>query len=401
MTDRISTTTTTGYGSRLGNSFKKILFWILLVILSIIMLAWNENNFVEQKAALNEGQKKVVSTIASPLNPDLEGKLVYFHGESSSPAEALKDEDFAVVSDDLKLIRTVEMYQWREHAEEECQDNYGGSETCTTTYDYTKEWNEEKINSDDFYREIGHKNPKKWDYRSKVFQKEPILIWEYQLAPEFVDQLTTKTVLGLKDQEILVPENYQLAQNPQNSTWEEAWESKKLFHIWTEELYIGKNPDEPQIGDLRIRFETVAAGMTSVVGQQSGTHLINYTTSNGRKIWLLENGIVSVEAMFTHAHNANKLMTWGIRAFGLLLMYIGFMMLFELLVTLTKVLPPLANIIQVWTSLIALVLTLMIWWATIAIAWIFVRPIIGIPLLIITLGGGVALLWYKKQKKAE
>lgn len=140
------------------------------------MLAWNENNFVEQKAALNEGQKKVVNTVSSPLNGNLEGEFVYFHGETTSPAEALKDEDFSVVSDDLKLIRTVEMYQWHEHAEEDCYDDYGGNETCTTTYDYTKEWSEEKINSEDFYREIDHRNPKTWDYRSKIFQKEPILI---------------------------------------------------------------------------------------------------------------------------------------------------------------------------------------------------------------------------------
>jgi hypothetical protein len=36
----------------------------------------------------------------------------------------LKDDVFGIVSDDLKLKRTVEMYQWYEEEKEECHDNY-------------------------------------------------------------------------------------------------------------------------------------------------------------------------------------------------------------------------------------------------------------------------------------
>lgn len=141
-----------------------------------MLLAWNEHNFVEQKAALNEGQKNVVSTVATPLDASLEGKLVYFHGETFSPAEKLVDQDFGIVTDDLKLIREVEMYQWKEDSEEQCEDKYGGGQECTTTYDYRKIWSEDAIDSSRFYSEAGHTNPTHWEYSSKTLEKKPILV---------------------------------------------------------------------------------------------------------------------------------------------------------------------------------------------------------------------------------
>ena len=105
---------------------------------SIVLLARNENNFVEQKAALKEGESLVQDANAQQLNPELDGKLVHIQGVTSSPASSLQDPRFGVKADDLKLIRSVEMYQRSESSSEECHDNYGGSQDCTTTYDYKK-----------------------------------------------------------------------------------------------------------------------------------------------------------------------------------------------------------------------------------------------------------------------
>ncbi len=146
------------------------------MIVSIALLARNENNFVEQKAALKEGEKNVISTSPTPLDSSLEGKLVYFNGETSSPAEKLVDQDFNILTDDLKLIRNVEMYQWKEDSEEDCHDNYGGGEECTTTYDYRKVWEDQPIDSSRFYQEEGHRNPTHRAYSSKTLEKKPILV---------------------------------------------------------------------------------------------------------------------------------------------------------------------------------------------------------------------------------
>lgn len=136
---------------------------------------------------------------------------------------------------------------------------------------------------------------------------------------------------------------------------------------------------------MKISFATVKAETVSIVGKQSGEELYSYTTSNGRSIALLEQGKLTANEMFAHAHSANKIMTWVFRLLGLLLMYAGFAMMFEFISTLAKVLPPLANLIGMGTSLIAFALTLVIGLGTIAIAWIVVRPLVGIPLLIVAI----------------
>ncbi len=141
--------------------------------------------------------------------------------------------------------------------------------------------------------------------------------------------------------------------------------------------------------------------MVSVVGQQAGKTLVSHTTSNARSIALLELGTVPVQTMFAHAHAENALMTWFFRFLGLILMYAGFSMLFEFVVTLLKVIPPLANVVEVGTSIVALALTFVVGLGTIAIAWIVVRPVIGIPLLLVALGVGAYLLWNKRNKKTD
>jgi len=124
MPDSVSVTSHHSYGSRVGSSFKAILWGIILVWISIWLLAWNENRYVKTKAGINEWNKVVQETISTQINPDLEEKEVHLYGELASNEEILQDNTFWIVTNDLKLKRTVEMYQWYEDEHEECHDNY-------------------------------------------------------------------------------------------------------------------------------------------------------------------------------------------------------------------------------------------------------------------------------------
>jgi hypothetical protein len=53
----------------------------------------------------------------------LDGKEVHVYGDTESPAEALVDSIFGITTNDLKLARNVEMYQWDESQDEDCTDN--------------------------------------------------------------------------------------------------------------------------------------------------------------------------------------------------------------------------------------------------------------------------------------
>ena len=197
MADSISVSSHHSYGSRVGDSLKAILWWIVLIILSIILLVWNENNYVEEKKALQEGAAIVQEAVADQINSDLESKEIHVSGQTASEDTTLKDDTFWISTDDLKLKRTVEMYQWYEEAHESCTDNYWWSEDCTTTYTYDKKWSDDAISSSNFYQTSNHENPSTWTYESKSREKSPITLWAYTLTTVFTDQLTDFKVINL------------------------------------------------------------------------------------------------------------------------------------------------------------------------------------------------------------
>ena len=74
-----------------------------------------------------------------PARVDLanDGKLVHVSGDLKAGAP-LADPDFAVSATALRLVRVVEMYQWKEESETETRKNFGGSEETVTTYEYRR-----------------------------------------------------------------------------------------------------------------------------------------------------------------------------------------------------------------------------------------------------------------------
>ena len=332
------------------------------------------------------------------------------------------------------------MYQWYEDEQEECHDNYWWSEDCTTTYTYDSDWSEDAIDSSNFYKSAWHENPSTREYESKQRAKSPITLWVYTLSDVFVNKLDNYATINLSEQNINIPEKYKSAQTTTAQTNEPTEETSETsvednnnsylygdaestndettnedttetvtlkaipnekFHINGDYIYIWNNPNEPEIGDLKIKFSSVKPWSVSIVWKQVGNQLTTYTTSNGTIIALLEQWNVTANDMFLHAQQANKTITWILRLFGLFLMYCGFSMMFKFLETLAKVLPFLSSIIGVWTNIIALCLTIIVGFATIGIAWLAVRPVVWIICLVVAIGWIILLIRFKKNKKAS
>ena len=418
MVDSVQVSSHHSYGSRVGNSFKAIFWGIILVIISIILLSWNENNYVKQKAALKEWASIVQEATTDQIDSELEWSEIHVSWETASTAEALKDSTFWVTTDNLKLKRTVEMYQWYEDEHEECHDNYWWNEDCTTTYTYDTKWSDDIIDSSSFYTSNGHENPSSWEYESNERIKEPITLGAYTLTPVFVNQLTDYKTINLSEQDIIIPEKYKVIaeettetnepttvddnnnnylywNSQEESNTDTASYSNKKFHINGDQIYIWEDPTKPAVWDLKITFSSVKPYTVSIVWKQMGNELTSYKVSNWRNIQQLNQGNVSAEDMFLQAQKENKMITWIIRLIWLLLMYCGFTSMFKFIETLAKVVPFLANIIWVWTGIIALGLTIVVWFITIWIARLAVRPIVWISCLVIAIGG---LFLLKKSK---
>mgnify|MGYP002853794021 CR=1 FL=1 len=401
-------TTHTSYGKRVGNSFKNILLWFVLLIASIWLLAWNENNYLQEKNALKEWAAAVQETSSSEINPELDQKEVHLVWQLASPDEALVDSAFGVTVDDLKLKRTVEMYQWVEDEDTTCTDNLGGSEDCTTTYSYRKSWEEYWINSDSFKEPDTHRNPATWEYQSQEWEKQNITLWAYKLTSTFINKLDNYTIVDLTGQDIIIPEKYKTVENNTNTVEDNNnsylygdtdTATSNNFQVTNNNIYIWKDPAEPQIWDLRITFSSVIPSEASIVWRQAWNELTSYPTSNWRSIALLQLWNVTAEQMFLDAQKANQMMTWLIRFGWLLLMFIAFSMMMEFIETIAKVLPFLSKIVWVWTRLIAFALTLVVGFVTIGIAWLAVRPVIWISCLVVAVAWIFLLIKWKKSKK--
>lgn len=160
------------------------------------------------------------------------------------------------------------------------------------------------------------------------------------------------------------------------------------------------NPGAPQIGDVRITWTIVKPEQTiSLVAVQNGDTFSPYVSKDtGKSFDLLEMGEKTAAEMFTGAHSANSMQTWLIRLGCWFAMYLGAGMVLKPLSVLGDVVPFIGTLIEFGGKLISFVVSTVVALVVIAIAWLFYRPLIAIPLLV----GAVALIiWLKSRKKKE
>lgn len=378
-------TTTTSWFTRLKNGVIAIFIGILLVIGSVILLFWNEGRAIKTYRALEEGAGIVVSVDSAKPDAANDSKLIHISGPVE-PQGTVSDEDFGIAADgSVALIRTVEMYQWVQEEETKTEKNLGGSETTTTTYNYKKEWNTDRVASEDFKRQDGHENPEMAISGAKILIPEA-KVGGYTLTGEQVASLGTETAVRL-DAENAAPFSDYLGAD---------------YSVTAKNggIYVGNNPASPQVGDLRISYTRADLKDASFVGQQQGDRMAVYTTTNGREIFLRAAGIVTAADMFKQAQSDNAILTWLVRAGGILLMFIGFSMAFSLLSIIGDVIPFVGSIVGFGTTFLAFILAIVIGPIIIAIGWFTYRPLLSIGII----AGGVlvgGVIWYLRKGKTS
>ncbi len=87
---------------------------------------------VRTARSLAEGAGAVRSVAADAIDSGNEGKLVHTSGAVTTEGPVV-DEDLGVQAQAIQLIRSVEIFQWKEKESSETQKKLGGgSETVTT-----------------------------------------------------------------------------------------------------------------------------------------------------------------------------------------------------------------------------------------------------------------------------
>jgi hypothetical protein len=282
----------------------------------------------------------------------------------------------------VKLVRKVEMYQWKEESKQEKRTNTGGSQDTVTTYSYVREWSDRRIDSSRFKQPGGHSNPE-MRYSGRDFVAPSATIGAFQLDTETLGQVSGGDRLPV-DQAQLPALRQRLGGNVQ---------------ITDGLIYIGGDSGSPRIGDLKVSFEQVNAQQLSVVARQAGSGFGRYQTKAGDQLLIVHKGVVPAAQLFSEAQAANSTLTWIIRGVGAVAMFIGFALFFRPLGVLGDVLPILGDVIRMGTGVIAFVLTLFLATITIAISWLYFRPIVGIAVLVVGIGGTVGMIMLAKRRR--
>lgn len=376
--DSFTEVTSEGWFSRIGKSFKGLLAGIVMFFVAFPILWMNEGRAVQAAKSLEEGRGQVVSIEAASVDPENEGKLVHLNGEATT-TETLSDPLLGLSEQVLRLSRKVEMYQWIEQQESKTRKKLGGGKETTTTYTYKQIWSSRVEDSSRFKRPAGHANPPRMAYPSTTSVAKSVTLGAFKLTPALVGRISAEEAVALDAVPEALKDEAQLVQGG---------------------LYVGTNPDSPAVGDLRIAVTKTPPTVVSVVSRQVRDTFEPYQAEAGDAIEMLEVGTVSADSMFTSAEKANAVLTWILRLAGFLVMAFGIAMLFGPIVAIADVLPILGTLIGIGAAVFAGVVALSLSLLTIALAWLFYRPLIGIPLLVLAIGIPLFLHMRKKKEAA-
>lgn len=378
----VVTKTSTSWFSRLGGALTGALFGLVLLIVAIVALFWNEGRSVATYKSLVEGQSIVVAADASKIDPALDGKLVHIESDVK-PASDVVDADTGITaSGAIGLARNVEIYQWVEEKSSKTEKKLGGGEETVTTYSYTLGWYGMPQDSAKFTNPEGHENP-------------PMPVGNAEFAVSQAG-LGAYVVSGEKLAPLGKAEALEFSAEDAEYIGTSLGLDRPMQPV-TGALYAGLDPQKPELGDLRLVYERVDVTDASFVAKQVGNGLEDYATSNGYTIFLSAAGVESSDKMFADAQDTNTMITWLVRAGGLILMFVGFAATLKILSVIGDVIPFVGTVIGYGTGLFSLVATLCLGSVVIAMGWFAARPLMSVAILAVAalIIGGIA---YAKRK---
>ena len=390
--------TTTSYGGRLKNALSGVGMGFVMLIAGTVLLFWNEGRTVKTTKMLKEAQGVCVELgDIEQVNADMNGKMIHASGLAATE-EVLTDGMFDISLNAIKLIRSTEYYQWVEHQKSETRDKVGGGQETITTYTYSKEWVSSPVSSSSFedpqYRGIN--NDVLLKVEPQTWQAQNVSFGAYTFPEGLISQMNNSEPLTVE----LKPEVTEFFEKEFHRVYDVS-ASDSFVHPNGNVLYLGLNPNNPKVGDVRVTYKKVLPGEVSILAKVNGNTFEKFTAKNGYSMMTLEDGTASMDEMFATEHASNKTMAWILRLIGFLLIFFGFKNIFNIITQLLKVLPFLANIADLCINLVAGVLAIVWTLVVIAVAWLFYRPVLGIILLVIA----GALIWFlgkkSKEKKAQ
>ena len=381
-------TITTGYGSRVKQSFKSIATGFTLFLSATAMLWWNEGNSVKTADMLEEAQGVCVE-MENPNKKDasLEGQLVCGTAMTAT-TDLLTDKDFGFSVNAISMKRSVEYYQWDEKRTEETKQKLDGSEKKVVTYDYNLKWSSSPIGSKHFKEHSTHVNVVLAEFEDDEQWAEHVSFGAYNLNNSLIHSINAYEPLrpDMSDDMLRVLDKTIQASYERHYTKKEGLNSNdyNFVHVSDGQLYLGLDPNDSKVGDVRINFEKVApASEVTVVAVVDGDGFKPFKAKNGYTLEKLVMGRKDMNQFFENEQETNTFNTWAYRILGIVMVIGALKLIFGFVVTLTRIVPFLSTIVGWGVGVICTVLGVVWSLLVIAVAWLFYRPIVGIALLAI------------------
>jgi len=367
---------------RFGDALMGVLIGLVLFVVSILLLVWNEGQAVSAAMAWEDGQKQVVSITPNLVDPANQDKLVHVTGLATTD-EVLVDPNLGVTAKALQLERHVEMYQWMEKKEEIIRKKSDGGEETVRTYTYSKQWYGPMINSQNFGEPGEHQNPTHTAYPPWQWSAKKVTLGEFQLSVP---------VRAINASEALPIEPAALDRVDKAN--------KARLTVSNGGFFLG-DPTNPQIGDLRISYRVTLPTTVSLLAKQVGNSLepFEQTIAGRRYTNRMQIGTHSAEEMFAATEGVNAQRTWLVRLIGYVFMAAGIGMVFKPLVVMADVVPFIGNLLGMGVAFVAGLLALPLTLTTIALGWIFYRPLLGIGLLAVAIAVIVGIVMLVRSRR--
>lgn len=428
MVDSFTEDTPTGFLQEIGDSIKGVLAGVVILLAGTCCLPFNEWRYVSRKQALERGLASTTEVKNDKVDPAMEGKLVLVNGTAKTDAK-LADADFGIEVPAMRLAREAEIFQY--HEEKKTKGKRGKKKT---TWSYPKKWSSKAISSSNFNSKRDKKivNTGDLPYKNETWKADSATLGAFALtdghiggfslsqkinpggdatpaaskAPAAADPLACpickkklKSEAGVKDH--MKAKHKGEAVPPAGGGAATAANPKVPagFKPMDGYLYRGKgSPSNPEIGDVRISwsFAPPSADVT-IVGIQKG----NTFTNDKDNVSGMHMGIQNAQEYFAQEQEANTMLLYILRVFGTIMMVVAFGLIFAPLSAVTDIIPIVGDIVDLGTGCAAAGLGVVASLILMAIGWVFSRPLVGIPLLLVGIGGLVALIIVAKKMTGD
>lgn len=437
-------------------SIKGVAAGVGLFFLSFVVLWKNEGCVDYAKVA-----EKAVAVKADAVDKSAEGKFVSVTGKLSTN-EKLEDKELLQPGNYVRLERKVEMFAWVEHKRTEQEKKLGGKKVTREIYSYEKDWTSDPGSPNKFAEPKGHENPAlplasetftaaksmvgAYPFNSSEASLpagKPLKLSDELLkaqATAVADKDAAEKPAADKDDGDKAKDDGDKAKDDGDKAEEEGKSKKKkgkkrhgrkvvrskpsaaakqeatdvaekkaaaiasrkpASFSKASDIYLFRGTGSlaaPEIGDVRVSFETLDPGTTvTLFGQLKDGEIQPYVKDDA-KLFRVFTG-TREEAIQTMA-TEDKIRAWGLRLLGFLMMWFGLTLCFGPLNTFLDVVPFLGSagrfIVGVAMFPISLLLSLL----TILLSIIFHNTILLILFLGGLVGGGY-FLYQEKKKKAQ